>query len=526
MPVQPTYPGVYIEEVASGIRTITGVATSITAFIGRALLGPVNEPVSIHCFGDYERNFGGLWVDSTMSYAVRDFYLNGGSTALIVRVATKDAIKAELELPVSGDSAKKMKLIAASEGEWGNSISVSVNHDIADPTAQPATEGEEVNDLFNLVFSLNGVRAEEHLNLSLKENDARFLPRVLEQNSILLRAGKEESGEWVIPADQPEVTTNALSAAKGSNGADLTSTEYLGSETDKTGIYAFLKADLFNLLCIPPPTRKVDTDVSVWTAALKLCVEKRAMLLVDSPLAWGSPAATAAQNAMSGLNTLGLSGTDAGSAALYFPQIRQKDPNREGQTELFVPCGTVAGIFSKTDASRGIWKSPAGIDATLGGVTGLQVNLTDAENGMLNPLGINCLRSFPVYGTVVWGARTMRGANQLADEYKYIAVRRIALFIEESLYRGTKWVVFEPNDEPLWAQIRLNIGSFMHNLFRQGAFQGSSPREAYLVKCDRETTTPHDINQGIVNILVGFAPLRPAEFVFIKVQQLSGQIES
>ena len=152
--------------------------------------------------------------------------------------------------------------------------------------------------------------------------------------------------------------------------------------------------------------------------------------------------------------------------------------------------------------------------------------MTDLENGLLNPLGINCLRHFPVYGKVVWGARTLQGADGFASEWKYIPVRRTALFIEESLYRGTKWVVFEPNDEPLWAQIRLAAGAFMHNLFRQGAFQGRSPREAYFVKCDNETTTQNDINLGIVNIVVGFAPLKPAEFVVIKFQQMAGQIDT
>ena len=155
----------------------------------------------------------------------------------------------------------------------------------------------------------------------------------------------------------------------------------------------------------------------------------------------------------------------------------------------------------------------------------MEIDLTDKENGILNPIGINCLRTFPIFGRVTWGTRTLRGADQAADEYKYIPVRRTALFIEESLYRGTKWVVFEPNDEPLWAQIRLNIGAFMHNLFRQGAFQGTTPREAYFVKCDKETTTQNDINLGIVNIVVGFAPLKPAEFVIIKLQQMAGQIE-
>jgi phage tail sheath protein FI len=151
--------------------------------------------------------------------------------------------------------------------------------------------------------------------------------------------------------------------------------------------------------------------------------------------------------------------------------------------------------------------------------------LTDPENGALNPLGLNCLRIFPIYGSIAWGARTLVGSDAEGNEWKYVPVRRTALFLEESLYRGTQWVVFEPNDEPLWAQIRLNIGAFMHGLFRQGAFQGQTPRDAYFVKCDKETTTQADINLGIVNILVGFAPLKPAEFVVIKIQQMAGQIE-
>jgi phage tail sheath protein FI len=171
-----------------------------------------------------------------------------------------------------------------------------------------------------------------------------------------------------------------------------------------------------------------------------------------------------------------------------------------------------------------VWKAPAGLDAGITGIQSLDVSLTDAENGMLNPLGVNCLRTFVPGGTVVWGARTRRGADQLADEYKYLSVRRLALFIEESLYRGTQWVVFEENAAPLWAQIRLNLTAFMQTLFRQGAFQGSSPREAYFVRCDGDTTTQDDINRGVVNIVVGFAPLKPAEFVVIQIQQIAGDV--
>jgi len=214
------------------------------------------------------------------------------------------------------------------------------------------------------------------------------------------------------------------------------------------------------------------------------------------------------------------------NAAIYFPRIHMADPLENGRLRAFPNSGAVAGLYARTDAARGVWKAPAGTEAALRGVQKLDYVLSDPENGVLNPLGINAIRTFPVFGPVVWGGRTLDGADSLASEWKYVPVRRLALFLEESLYRGTSWVPFEPNDEPLWAQIRLNVGAFMQNLFRQGAFQGQTPREAYFVKCDRETTTQTDINLGIVNILVGFAPLKPAEFVIIKIQQMAGQIST
>jgi phage tail sheath protein FI len=186
----------------------------------------------------------------------------------------------------------------------------------------------------------------------------------------------------------------------------------------------------------------------------------------------------------------------------------------------------IAGLFARTDANRGVWKAPAGVEATLNGVQAVVYKLTDNENGALNPLGLNCSRIFPVYGPVSWGARTLVGSDTEGSEWKYVPVRRLALFLEESLYRGTKWVVFEPNDEPLRASIRLNVGAFMQNLFRQGAFQGTTPAQAYFVKCDKETTTQNDINLGVVNIVVGFAPLKPAEFVVITIQQIAGAVQT
>jgi phage tail sheath protein FI len=565
MPVQVSYPGVYIEEIPSGVHTIIGVATSITAFIGRARSGPVSDPTIINGFGDFERRFGGLDVGYPMSYAVRDFFLNGGAQAVIVRLfkGTGGSDDGFARFLVGG-----LKLRAAYPGKWGESLRISV--EMVDDNETKSRLGLDPADpLFNLTVrdTRPGGLTEQIRNVALK--GTRQINKVLEAESQLVRwddkwppdtmptvtkgddkvgaeekkladaqkalldgkiAGKSASEIQTLQEKVDEALKNVqteIGKLGASDSQSLGAGDFVGSENAKTGIFALAKTDLFNLLCIPPDTRDGDMPAPVYQAAMEYCVRRRAMLIVDPPAAWGANADTAAANARDGLDALGLSGVAARNAALYFPRVIESDPQSDGRLDTFVPCGAVAGVMARTDVQRGVWKAPAGVDAALNGVQALQVNLNDLENGILNPLGINCLRLFPGgIGRVVWGARTLRGSDQLADEYKYIPVRRLALFIEESLFRGTKWVVFEPNDEPLWAQIRLNAGAFMQSLFRQGAFQGSSPREAYLVKCDKETTTQNDINSGIVNIVVGFAPLKPAEFVIIKIQQLAGQIET
>ena len=532
MPVQPTYPGVYIEELPSGVRTITGVATSITGFVGKAVRGPADQPVTITSFADYERVYGGLHRDMTLSYAVRDFFLNGGGQAVIVRLykaTVGSASKATYEIP-------NLTLQAASEGAWGMQVRARVDKKpVSDPNlvAVATRLGVQPADLFDLTVRDGGTgRTETFLNLTTKES-ARRADRVLAAESTLVRvtavlpsntsptahAGAlTDADVWTNASrSTPAKTTATTDVAVDS--AALDAATYKGSQSAKTGLYQLEKVDLFNLLCMLPDARVGDVPDDVYQEALGYCVKRRAMLLVDPKAGWTT--VSAAQSGAAGMN---LNGDMARNAAIYFPRIKQADSELGGQIDTFVPCGTIAGIMARTDTQRGVWKAPAGLDASLSGVAGLQLDMTDAENGLLNPLGINCLRTFPVHGRVVWGSRTMRGADAAADEYKYIPVRRLALFLEESLYRGTQWVVFEPNDEPLWAQIRLNLGAFMHNLFRQGAFQGTAPRDAYFVKCDKETTTQNDINLGIVNIVVGFAPLKPAEFVVIKLQQMAGQI--
>lgn len=531
MPSALTYPGVYVEEIPSGVRTIAGVATSIAAFAGFAPTGPVDKAVTITSFADFQRIYGGVSHDYTMGYAVRDFYQNGGGTAIVVRTYKAPAGKQTGQL-VNGT----FTLNAASPGTWAKNLRIRVDtKGITDQTATDVGVSTKAN-LYNLTVAViddnkNPVVTEQY-NLLTSEDTPNRVDRALASSGLVVltstpdklpTANPDPTGTQTIWDSDVDVSKPSTSVNNAGNLAESDPfwSGGVGDSAARTGIYALDRVDIFNLLCLSAEVRDGDVPASAYQSALAYCVKKRAMLLVDPPNGWKS-----VSDASGGVDSLGLNGPAARNAAIYFPRAIESDPTRGGMLQNFVPSGLVAGVAARTDVSRGVWKAPAGVDASLSGVSGLTVPMNDDENGELNPLGINCLRTFPIIGSVIWGARTMRGANLLGDEYKYVPVRRLALFIEESLYRGLQWVVFEPNDEPLWSQIRLNAGAFMNDLFRQGAFQGGSPRDAYFVLCDKTTTTQNDINLGIVNVIVGFAPLKPAEFVVLKIQQMAGQIQT
>jgi phage tail sheath protein FI len=649
---QPTYPGVYVQELPSGVRTISGVATSITAFIGYTARGFDQKATRLFSYADYERSFGGLAADSELSYAVQHYFANGGGEAVVVRVPKTDAVASSVTAR-DVDSKKALALTALSKGAWGNAVVADVSAHATDarafdlvltdlatgaveefpgltldaaktnfvvavlndpdsgsrlvsatvpaadakaPVATGVTGGDiTLSDLkndksyqikitadlpANLINALNveiiapaEALPTSHVGLArLVERKFTAAVRALVPGASIrcalgasgknlrlwaefplaygsldtrlsFSAGASNSILSVLKLNAPasanvsryllgkgRVTASQIDPVLGVDGVQLPgSAQLIGTEATFTGLYALEKIDLFNLLVIPEATRaasgnpaKLDTTVdpnAIYSAALAYCDRRRAFLLVDPPPEVADPAA-AADWKSAGLTVTGK------NAAAYYPRVRLPDPLNEFQPRSFAPSAVIAGLYARVDSNRGIWKAPAGTEASLVGVQGLAYKLNDAENGLLNPLGLNCLRTFPNYGNIAWGARTLVGADAVGSEWKYVPVRRLALYIEESLYRGTKWIVFEPNDEPLWAQIRLNLGAFMHGLFRQGAFQGKTPREAYLVKCDKDTTTQDDINRGIVNVVVGFAPLKPAEFVFIKIQQLAGQLQA
>ena len=504
MPAALLHPGVYIEEVPSGVRTISGVATSIALFIGWAPKGRIDKAVRLTSYADYERAYGGLDTRSLLGYAVRQFYANGGSDAYVVRIVDPNPDPGPPVVPGAA-TAKATLLVgtedlnveASSPGAWANSFKVQAT----------ATTGTT----FKLdVFDAQDNLVESFVNLSMDPADPRFAPSVVNEHSAYVDELSTSSPATAV------ATPNPTPLAGGEDGPVLDPTDDLETEFqtqteklfDDGGIADRL--DLFNIICVPGLKNFATVENLQRYAKVR-----RAFLLVDG--AEGEDVATPGAPPRS---------DNAMNSAYYLPWIKAPDPLQSNMLRLFPPSGFVAGIYARTDASRGVWKAPAGTEASINAATGLKFDMSDAENGQLNPQGINCLRTLPVYGRVVWGARTLHGENDRGSEWKYVPVRRMALFLEESLYRGTQWVVFEPNDEPLWAQIRLNIGAFMNGLFRQGAFQGVSPKDAYFVKCDRETTTQADINLGIVNILVGFAPLKPAEFVVIKIQQMAGEIQT
>lgn len=665
--VQVSYPGVYIQEVPSGIRTITPAATSIGAFVDFFREGPMNKAVELNGMADFDRIFGGLDKRSDASYAIDQFFRNGGTKAYGVRVASGAGAnapkKASVEIKAHpGAAAKVLRISAASEGIWGNKVRVQVERN-----AVPA-------NTFNLIVSRHTgtdgsaptAVVEQHLNLSPDKASTRYVVTIVNEESTLVTVKDLNQGvNNSVPADSGTLSkqtanlneaaidglngkvlklkvvddgtdivgthsatislptgadkpttmkalrphlekaireaksdadatlpTHALLAGatvsliddgagnfrygvrinrraksfspsaiadvlshggaggadevlgfrgpgpisenvqqyvlggagapgsqqngvQGVDGIEPDATALKGVQGDNpTGMYALSKIDLFNILCMPRVADLPDAQMDMLVGdILTFCEEQRAFFIIDIPKT---------KNTIEEIKDWidDKSSYRHKNAAVYFPRLKVADPLDDFRLRSIGASGTAAGVYSRTDSTRGVWKAPAGLDARLRGVSELDFTMTDPENGSINPLAVNAVRVFPIHGQVFWGARTLDGADAAASEWKYISIRRTALMIEESLFRGTKWVVFEPNDEPTWAKVRQNVGAFMTGLFRQGAFQGSTPDKAFYVKCDGETTTANDRNLGIVNIEVGFAPLKPAEFVVIKIQQI------
>jgi uncharacterized protein len=530
-----SYPGVYIEEIPSGVHTITGVATSIAAFVGWANMGPTDHAVLVQSWSDFANQFGGLTNNSGqpnyLGYAVNQFFNNGGSQAYIIRLVAnaavvaanpsdKAAVKASVPIPASSGNA--FTATATDEGQWPNGVyGVRIVANPADATRfsllvvyVPAGGTETTIETFpNLSIDPGDVQGRSVMSVV---NDSLTGSQIVRISGA--GAKQPTPNPLTVPATTgPYFLGAGAGSVKGVDGTVLVPgaadfhTALNSDGTGSGGVRLLDTVPIFNLLCVAG-----ETDSTMIQNLQAYCVGQRAFYIVDSAV---NDTFTSVQGKLSG-----ITGANSINSALYFPWINAPDPLQQGRIAQFPPSGFVAGIYAATDAARGVWKAPAGIDASLTGDSGPTVPLTDLQNGTLNVQAVNCIRHFPVYGDVVWGSRTLRGNDQVGSEWKYVPIRRLALFLESSLCDGTKWVVFEPNDERLWGQIRLNVGAFMQGLFLQGAFQGTTPQQAYFVKCDAENNPQSSIDQGVVNILVGFAPLYPAEFVVIQIQQMAGQV--
>jgi phage tail sheath protein FI len=583
MPLTLTYPGVYIQELPGPPPTIAAAPTSITVFIGythpyktampdgTSLFGQATE---IFSFSDYQRYFGGFfnnhYLDNSVPYAVSQFFQNGGSNAYVVGIQASLTVKdaggntvpffaswtppALGKAPQGGPSG--VLTIPMPPAAGGAPIATFYGLEPIDPThtmtvtatnfttSVPDSSGNNQYDMADLTISYGSV-VETFRRVSVypanppgsKTPNVNFIETRINGNSQLVWVSLPPGATAYpfflasgssVPLSQTCQVTNAITPPTGA--AAQIPTDIMNTSTGPFVENSSLdKVSIFNLLVIPGVF-----DNGVLAQAVAFCERKRAFLIMDPPppgqySADGTPLPTKPPTPTTPIADYAGTFPISINAALYFPWLVSTDPLDPTNTAFYLPpSGTVAGIFATTDSNRGVWKAPAGIAAVANNVTGVVPDgvLTDNQQGVLNPLGVNCLRTFPSIGTVVFGARTTTTADTAFQQWMYVPVRRMALFIEQSLYAALGWVVFEPNDTPLWTAITTSVNAFMLTLFHQGAFQGTTASEAFQVVCDATTTTQTDINNGIVNILVAFAPLKPAEFVVIQIAQLAGQSQS
>jgi phage tail sheath protein FI len=560
------HPGVYVQEVPSAVKPIEGVSTSTAAFIGVADKGPVPgtllptkrpaQPVLVTGFTDYSRQFGGFRTDSFLTYAVQAFFQNGGQRLYVVRVIPPVPSSPPSSPPSSaianasgtlGTGSGAMALSAANQGAWGNQIWVRVS---------PSSDGDGSNFKLQVMYGATAAEAsgnivETYDNVTF-ENSPTLLSGAVNP-AVYARQTVNSRSEYV--AVTGDFTGNPLPASKvpqlvqlaGGGDGDTSTVDFVGQPAASnlvtgTGLHALDKITDVSLIAIPG-----QGDVATVNAGVDYCKNQRPLqdcffigdmgsITSDgTPTGPTSVALARRDDATPTVNTIasarafatsGVGGTtlnrSAGDyGAVYFPWIYAPDPIGSGRRPriLLPPSAFMAGIYARIDNSRGVFKAPAGTEAGVAGALAPFVATSDTEQDQLNPVMVNVLRTVPGSGLVVWGTRTFASDAS----WRYIPVRRIAIFLRTSIYNGIQWAVFEPNDEPLWASLRLNIGAFMLTQFRAGAFQGSTPADAFFVRCDSSTTTQQDIDNGVVNILVGFAPLKPAEFVIIKLSQMVNQ---
>lgn len=495
-----TTPGVYITEL-TGPSPIQGVATSITAFVGRTERGPVGVPTPLLSQQAYGEAFGGLTADIPLPWCVSGFFANGGQEAVVLRLAAPDAAAATLVVALPGEEADGFTLVAASPGAWGNGLTAEVT----------IPGGGGVGYGFDLVVTDTATGAEEEYeDLSLDPSDAaRYLGTILATRSALVR--------YDAPAAVPPKPEDGASAsgAGGSDGSPLSPADYEG-DGQRTGLFALVQIALFNLLCVPPDVFGGDTPAAVYQAAAQYAVGRAAMVLIDAPVAWETLVAQG-KAVQASADALSLTVLQAENSAVYFPRLVVDDPSG-GPSQLVPPCGAIAGVIARTDMMSGVWTSPAGVDAQVQGISATATPVNDLSAGPLAQNSINVIRTFPNIGTVVWGARTAIPITAVDDTWRYVQVRRTLQYIDQSIQQGLRWTTFQPDTPALRTQVQQSVTTFLTQVWQQGGLVGTSaaPTDAFSV-----SVAPGPISPGILEVVMMLALVRPAEFIVLTVDAIT-----
>jgi uncharacterized protein len=505
----PTYlsPGVYVEETSSGSKPLEGVGTALCAFVGFTERGPVNEPVLVTNWTQYTSTFGDFTEGALLPHAVYGYFLNGGGATYVVRVTDgnvradgKDSPRPEpphAELTTGGENARPAFRVRAVEGA-GPDLAVEIG-DASEP-------GE---DAFKLVVISGGQIAETFDNVSTRRGASNVVTAV-RQRSKLITIEETKSGPLAVPEKGVRIALRGGPPPARSVQPD----HYVGDPSARTGFGGLEAIDDITMLCVPDlmsayQAGAIDGD---GVKAVQLAMIAHCELMGDRLAILDPPPGLSPQRIKEW--RLNVAGYDSKYATLYWPWIKVMDP-LTGKPIMLPPSGHVAGVWARSDDTRGVHKAPA--NEVIRGVIDLESGLTKNEHDQLNPIGVNCIRAFRGQGIRIWGARTLSSD----PEWRYVNVRRLFNFVEKSILNGTSWVVFEPNDMRLWSTVERTITMFLRRVWRSGALFGSTPDQAFFVKCDEENNPPESRDVGILTVDIGLAPVKPAEFVVFRLSQFA-----
>jgi phage tail sheath protein FI len=496
----PNYlsPGVYVEEVSGGSKPIAGVGSSTGGFVGIAEKGTVNQAVLVTNWSQFVKEFGSFIPNGYLAYGVYSFFAEGGSSCYVVRVTPEGSTKASLVLKGDNNSKEALSIDSRSVGVWGNQVALKVEEasDNVDEDRQLIAP-----ELFKLTVSYQDI-SEVYDRISLAEIESRINDLSTLINVTLIKdsgAQRLANGDFKLQGG---------SSGSGTNG-EFNDADFIGDADRKNGIHAFDVIDDVNIIAVPD--KAGDRDVAL--QALNYCGNRKdCFFIVDPPCGLK---ATDVKDFRNGTGKIYRGNAlNSSYGALYYPWVYIGDP-LSGSKKLVPPSGLAAGTYAYTDTARGVHKAPAGItEGYLDSALGVEQIITQGEHDLLNPIGVNVIRSLPS-GICIWGARTLSADS----EWLYVNIRRLLMYIEESIDEGTQWVVFEPNDPGLWGRVNRNLTAFLTRVWRDGALYGGTAEEAFFVKVDEENNPAEVRDAGQLIIEVGVAPVKPAEFVIIRVSQ-------